>query len=619
MEPLNTLIEENLDALKQGEANRLMCFPAIQGRWLRRWGWPIVAASLVLLVAFYLLGVAQTPGVTQLLRSWESFDPAESPGTVGIAALATAALLAISTFVSEDLTCIGTGILVAQGRISFLLGAVACFFGIFVGDVLLFFAGRYFGRPVLKRAPLKWFVRARDVERSSAWFSRRGMAVIFTSRFVPGARLPTYFAAGLLDTSFRRFALYFLLAGLVWAPLLVGLSGAVGGEVLKSALVQGQTVFVKALATAFAVFVAVKLIVRLSNYKSRRLLLSKWRRLTRWEFWPASIFYAPVILYVALLALKRRSLTLFTSANPRIVAGGFVGESKSEILKGLSDSADLVARASLIESALDAEARRRRVRSFMTDNRLSFPVVLKPDMGQRGSGVAVVRSEAELNDYLGRTRVDTIVQEYVPGSEFGLFYYRRPSEERGRIFSITEKRFPIVTGDGASTLEHLILKDPRAVCMARYYFDKQGERLLDVPAEGEQVQLVEIGTHCRGAIFLDGARVKTAALEEAIDRVSKGFEGFYFGRFDVRAPSIDEFKRGTNFKIIELNGVTSEATHIYDPKNGLFAAYKVLFKQWRVAFEIGAENRARGVKPASIRLLVRLISEYKQSAQHHLR
>ena len=262
--------------------------------------------------------------------------------------------IAASTLISEDLTCIGAGILVAQGRLGFLAGAFACFFGIFVGDVLLYAAGRFLGRPVLNRAPLRWFIRAGDVEKSSAWFSRRGLVVIFASRFVPGARLPTYFAAGLLDTRFWWFALYFLLAGVVWAPLLVGLSNALGGEVIKSALVQGQSLIVKVIIAALIVYAVAKFVVRLSNHKGRRLLVSRWRRLTRWEFWPAWAFYPPVIGYVAWLALKHRGLTLFTAANPGIVAGGFVGESKIGILDRLSGSADFVARAWLIESPLDA-------------------------------------------------------------------------------------------------------------------------------------------------------------------------------------------------------------------------------------------------------------------------
>jgi hypothetical protein len=70
-------------------------------------------------------------------------------------------------------------------------------------------------------------------------------------------------------------------------------------------------------------------------------------------------------------------------------------------------------------------------------------------------------------------------------------------------------------------------------------------------------------------------------------------------------------------KIIELNGVTSEATHIYDPKLSLFDAYRVLFEQWRIAFEIGNLNRARGVRPASVADLFSLTREYRRLAQGH--
>jgi hypothetical protein len=236
-------------------------------------------------------------------------------------------------------------------------------------------------------------------------------------------------------------------------------------------------------------------------------------------------------------------------------------------------------------------------------------VVLKPDRGQRGAGVAAVRSEEQLEEYLLRAGGDTIIQEYVAGFEFGVFYYRHPGDGRGRIFSVTDKRFPLVRGDGVSTLERLILKDERAVCMARAYFRLHGERLRDVPAEGEPVQLVELGTHCRGAVFLDGGWVKTDELEKAIDDLCRGFEGFYFGRFDIRVPSVEDFRRGENFKVVELNGVTSEATHIYDPQSGLLTAYRTLFEQWRIAFRIGAQNRGRGIKPTPLRALARSVFE----------
>src|SRR5262249_46480755 len=153
-------------------------------------------------------------------------------------------------------------------------------------------------------------------------------------------------------------------------------------------------------------------------------------------------------------------------------------------------------------------------------------------------------------------------------------YYRYPDQDRGRIFSVTEKRMPILVGDGTRTLEELILADDRAACMAEFYLRQNAERSQKVPAAGEEVQLVEIGTHCRGAIFLDGSDALTPELEEVIDRIAKSFDGFFFGRFDIRVSSRQDFMAGRNLKIVELNGVTSEATHIYDPKLTLVDAYR---------------------------------------------
>jgi len=74
---------------------------------------------------------------------------------------------------------------------------------------------------------------------------------------------------------------------------------------------------------------------------------------------------------------------------------------------------------------------------------------------------------------------------------------------------------------------------------------------------------------------------------------------------------------GRYIKVIELNGVTSEATHIYDPKMSLIDAYRVLFEQWRIAFEIGDRNRARGVRPIVIRELVRAVCDFRRLARSY--
>ncbi|MCB1058197.1 MAG: hypothetical protein KDD11_22085, partial [Acidobacteria bacterium] len=50
------------------------------------------------------------------------------------------------------------------------------------------------------------------------------------------------------------------------------------------------------------------------------------------------------------------------------------------------------------------------------------------------------------------------------------------------------------------------------------------------------------------------------------------------------------------------------ATHIYDPKGTLRQAYRVLFEQWHMAFEIGRRNVEAGtVRPATVGDLARLL------------
>ncbi len=514
--------------------------------------------------------------------------------------------LVFATFVSEDFTCISAGVMAAEGRISFLFAVTACLIGIYVGDMLLFFAGRFFGRAVVKRVPLKWFLSKERVERSSLWFERKGVGAIFISRFIPGMRLPTYFAAGLLNTNAFRFALYFFIAAAVWTPLLVGLSLRLGAETVESAFLKHQSVWLKIAAVSVLIFFLVKFLLKLSSYQGRRLLVSHWRRLTRWEFWSPLVFYPPVFLYIIRLSIKYRSLTLFTSVNPAMFGSGFVGESKAEILYAIK-SKNFIAQFKLIPSEINHSERIATAHEFMSENSFSFPIVLKPDKGERGAGVAIIKTEKDLEDYLAQNKGETIIQEYIAGKEYGVFYYRYPTSAKGKIFAITDKRFPALTGDGRATLEELILQDDRAVCMAKTYCNLHREKLYNVPANGEQIQLVELGTHCRGAVFLDGGEIKTDALENAIDELSKSYEGFYFGRYDIRTPSLADFKKGKNFKVVELNGVTSEATNIYDPKNSLFTAYKILFEQWRIAFEIGAQNRKRGIEPLPVLGVLRLV------------
>jgi membrane protein DedA with SNARE-associated domain len=512
------------------------------------------------------------------------------------------ALIAAATLVSEDLTCITVGLLAARGDVGLIGGIAACVAGIWAGDMLLFAAGRLLGRAALGRWPLARALTPARLERASAWLERRGLAVVALSRFTPGARLPTYFAAGMLETRVSAFAGHLLLAAVLWTPILVGgswLAAGAGGIGTAGMLATG--------AAAALLLAVVRSAPALASRRGRRLAWGRWQRLRRWEFWPLPVLYAPIVAYVAWLAVKYRSLTLPTAANPGIPGGGFAGESKYEILASLGRLRDAQPKTTLVPRALPIVERLAHADAFVRDGRLRYPIVAKPDLGERGAGVAFPASREALARYLEQAPGDVILQEYVPGLEFGVFYVRHPDEPRGRIVSLTAKVLPVLRGDGERTLEQLILDDPRAVCMARTHLERFAGELERVPAEDEEIRLVDVGTHSRGALFLDAEFARTSALEATIERIARACPGFHFGRFDVRVPSLRDLCAGRNVKVLELNGLTAEATHVYHPGTPLRSAYRVLFAQWRLAFEIGRANRGRGARPATLRELARLV------------
>src|SRR5690606_6667813 len=138
----------------------------------------------------------------------------------------------------------------------------------------------------------------------------------------------------------------------------------------------------------------------------------------------------------------------------------------------------------------------------------------------------------------------------------------------GSIFAVTAKTFPVITGDGKRTLRRLILDHPRYRCQANVFFERFGERQQEVPRAGEEVRLGLAGKHAQGCLFTDGRGLVPPALEGAVDRLGGSCRGgFDLGRFDLRYEREEDLRAG-RFRVVELNGVTSEPTGMYDPRRG---------------------------------------------------
>lgn len=521
-------------------------------------------------------------------------------------------VIMLGTFILEDPTSIAVGLFIKAGQLDLFVGAFALLAGIFLGDLGLYLIGYFVGRRALAWGPVAAWVPSRHVEKLGAWFDRRGWKAVVASRFIPGSRMPLYIAAGVTGNKPWRFMAWTFLAVCIWAPVIL-ISVFLLGEAARSPFqlilnIGGWPAFIGVVIVLMFVMNAA---ISLFSSEGRCRLSIRIQKQWKYEYWPAWKFYPPVVIHCLWLALKYRSLTLWTLANPCMPDGGVVGESKCDILSRTDDPA--VLKHARIDDG-EAEARIKQVRQIIAQRGWSYPLILKPDAAQRGASVTLLKTDEDIAGFFEKCTGPAQLQQYHPGPlECGVFYTRLPSQPEGKIFSITDKVFPVLTGDGRSTLEQLIWQHPRFRFQHDVFHVRWADELERVLAEGETLRLAEAGNHCQGTLFRDGSRLITPELEKRIDQLAQRLDGYYFGRIDIRYSDEESFKRGENFGVIEFNGVTSESTNLYDPSWSLWRAYAVLRRQWALCFAIALEVKTlRGLRPKRpLHLLMDVIRYYR--------
>lgn len=495
------------------------------------------------------------------------------------------------TFVLEDVALASALALVANNKMPLLPAFLACSLGIGIGDLALYLVGFIVGKLGLEN-------RFKSIRKCRAKLVSEKHSDVLTysvviSRFIPGTRMPTYLMAGLLRYPFWRFLILTIVTVFGWVLLAFAL-----GQSLGSILMNHW--FLSVICVLLILQIVKSFVPKLSDSWERRALQFSWMRFLSFEFWPATVFYLPMVPYYIFLSLKHGSLLTPFYANPELENGGLLGESKWDFLKYLGSKSSHTLKAVKIGKQIDFMA----TRELLDKEGFTYPFILKPDVGQRGFGVRIIRDDFDLTEYLLLSDFELIAQRLsqLP-CEAGIFYIRHPTQSRGSLFSITDKKFPIVTGDGKTRLGDLILRDRRAQRIASTYFSRHRENLNQIPAIGEIVALSECGNHCQGAIFLNGEKLKTPALLAAVQAAVNQIPHFYFGRLDVRYRDANSLMQGIDFEIVEINGAGSEATHIWDAKTTLREAYGTLFTQWRILFEIGAEVRKLGVQTNKVHVV----------------
>ena len=351
-----------------------------------------------------------------------------------------------------------------------------------------------------------------------------------------------------------------------------------------------------------------------------------WVKLTNFEYWSLWFFYLPTLPYGLYLALRSGSMAYFTSVNPAVPLSGMKGQPKQDILKLLDEK--YLPKSLYFKHNSEFEF----VKSEIEKKQISLPFIIKPEVGERGKGVEKMDSFEELKvylkEYMQHNKADFIIQEFLTEPiELGVLYYRVPNNLKNKvgegrlnkfkssaITSIVEKEFLTVLGDGKKTLEQHIEDSDRARFQTKRLKKEFAQEWNVTIPINEKIVLEPIGNHCRGTKFLDGNKYITEKNVAAFDEIMKPLTNYYYGRFDIKVSSIDDFKEGKGIKIMEVNGVASEPAHIYDPKTPILKAYKAIFWHMKIIQVISFQNKKDGTPYASFSQIWKIVSdEFKKT------
>jgi hypothetical protein len=264
----------------------------------------------------------------------------------------------------------------------------------------------------------------------------------------------------------------------------------------------------------------------------------------------------------------------------------------------------------LIQPNDDLETILQRINS----ENIQFPLIAKPDIGLRGTAVKKIHNTKELAAYFSKANFNVLIQSLIPyENEIGLFYVKLPNQP-GKITGIVSKEFMILTGNGKNTLRELLHSDKRYLLQLETLELEYKNLLNTVLKEGETINLVPYGNHCRGTKFVDASHEITSEMIESFNAICSQIKDFHFGRMDIMYQSYEDLAKGKNFQIVEINGAISEPTHMYDPKHSLWFGWKELTRHFHYMYLISKNNHKNGAKYLTFK---EGVIEFKKHHQHY--
>jgi len=318
----------------------------------------------------------------------------------------------------------------------------------------------------------------------------------------------------------------------------------------------------------------------------------------KWEYSPEWVIHLPTSVMYTWFSLRSLTPLFFTNVSHDYRDSNITNSGKSEVYRHLEPS-------NYPKTVLvSAEASTAIDHSQLP----AYPLIAKPNIGKRGFSAALLKDQADLFIYVNDSRVDFLLQAYIDyPNECGIFYIRHPNQSTGKITSIGLKTLLSITGDGTSSMIELLhqrgLHEQSGSALRHYNLEKT---ILD---DDEVVVIEPIGSHNRGTVVRSGDHLINDQLLQSIESSLGQFE-LYYGRLDIKYKTWDQLLQG-DFKIIEINTITSEPLSIYDAKVGLVDKYKMIYRHLRDLYSISAYLKSQGRQRLSLSSFYKYIKDYQ--------
>jgi len=228
---------------------------------------------------------------------------------------------------------------------------------------------------------------------------------------------------------------------------------------------------------------------------------------------------------------------------------------------------------------------------------LSYPIICKPDIGERATGVTFIYCDKQLQTYLKTARPNFILESFCDTKrEFGLSWIQDPESEEYTIVSLVEKQIPFVVGNGKQTLLALIEKQYASMNVAPEKRKKilsgfSNQEKKSIPNKGEEITIVRTASISYGTKFkkINIPKASRKKLSDLIGKMITEKNGVFVGRFDLRADSVADLLQG-KVKIIELNGIGGMPLEIYEPHILIDKKYEILFSYFEDVLAFAKKN-----------------------------